>query len=83
VTRAEYATRTRQLCAAVNARRICRGKEPLREQHIMRVIRLALGPAPALFYPAKSARRGRLRSGPPYTRSEWAERYFDRVKPDG
>ena len=50
MTRAEYTTRAHQLCATVNARRIWRGKEPLRELHIMRVVRLMLGPAPAPQY---------------------------------
>jgi hypothetical protein len=53
MTRAQYAARARQLCRLVNERRVHNGKEPLRELHLMRVVRLAVGPAPALAYPNK------------------------------
>ena len=55
LTRAQYSQRAHQLCTLVNARRMQSGKEPLRAQHIMRVVRLAVGPAPALAYPDKRA----------------------------
>lgn len=77
MTRAEYTARTRQICAAVNARRVWRGKEPLREQHIMRVIRLALGPGPAAVYPARSASRPKPRSA---RYDGWALRYLEKVR---
>lgn len=77
MTRAQYTARARQLCVLVNARRARAGREPLREQHIMRVIRLALGPAPAAVYPARSASRAKPRSS---RYDGWALRYLGRVR---
>lgn len=78
VTRAQYLERARQLCAAVNARRAHRRREPLREQHIMRVIRLALGQPPPAVYPARSTSRSRPRSGA--KNNCWALRYLEKVR---
>jgi hypothetical protein len=62
MTRAQYEERARTICMLVNARRMrLLGKEPLREQHIMRVIRLAFGPAPEPVYPTYHPRRPRRR----------------------
>jgi hypothetical protein len=81
MTRAEYTKLAHQLCAVVNARRARRGKEPLREHHIMRVIRLTMGPGPSLVYPAKNPE---WRPNKPPKRSpkrdRWALAYLERVR---
>jgi hypothetical protein len=51
VNRDQYTELSRQLCNLVNSRRIQVGKEPLREKHIMRAVRLVIGPLPRERYP--------------------------------
>lgn len=50
MNRQQYLERSRQLCNLVNNRRAQFNREPLREKDIMRVIRMTMGPEPALEY---------------------------------
>ena len=82
MTRAQYAARARTLCYLVNSRRMQGGKEPLRQQAIMRVVRLAVGPEPALSYPDKRAPVS-IYDRIPYALTEMALHYFATGKTDG
>lgn len=54
MTRQQHAERYRQLCNLVNNRRVQLGREPLRDQIIMRAVRLVMGAEPKeRFMPGK------------------------------